>query len=309
MSTSESGWYVADVAGRAEGPLSREQLLQWRDQGRIARDALVWNLDAAHWRPLSQALGNLGPAVGAAATVARRNRAGSEASSRRAEKVERDSNKGQPEAVRRPVQVRPPATPPKPAPTVPAAAHQGQRLAWGFRRLLARNVDFLLLGGIGCSLLYALAMQQGWNAPVELDLDRQQGPVLFVLAMIPVALLLEALLLGLTGTTPGKWALGLRVLDARDQPMGIWMAGRRAVRVLLRGQALLIPPFSLLAYLVAAGDLVQHGQTHWDRSLDLRTHHGEISGARWWVGLVLLAIGYAALVDSLWVQLFLSLMR
>ncbi|MCB1613144.1 MAG: DUF4339 domain-containing protein, partial [Xanthomonadales bacterium] len=57
MIESGDGWFVADREGQATGPLTRPQLLELREQGKIGDQHLVWTLRQAEWVPLRRALG------------------------------------------------------------------------------------------------------------------------------------------------------------------------------------------------------------------------------------------------------------
>lgn len=280
-------YYVEDADGQASGPWTREQLQEAHRQRRHRPDALVWTLQWSEWRPLSQALGALpaAPVQAPAPPRAERSRPQTPAPAPRLQS----------------------ATAPG-----PASARQGlgaaavphveatQRFLWGLRRVLARSLDTLLLGGAAVSAWLVFGTQQGAELMGEFDPGQEQSVVLAGFLMLLSGLLLEVPLIGLTGYTPGKALLGLRVVDSHGRPIGIAAAWRRIWRVALRGQALWIPPFWILAWIIALGDLSQHGQTHWDRALGVRMEHRKIEGYRWWLALAAIGLAYMALLGGWW---------
>lgn len=86
----------------------------------------------------------------------------------------------------------------------------------------------------------------------------------FVLAMIA-----NAILIGLTGGNLGKWLFGVRVLDDMERPMGIIRSLKREARVFFHGLGLGIPVVSLITLIVAYRKLKMNGVTNWDRALDV----------------------------------------
>jgi S1-C subfamily serine protease len=120
-------------------------------------------------------------------------------------------------------------------------------------RFWARSVDL--------GLFYALAVLAvsdgyGWVA----------GPSrLLVSILTPLAWTLpEALFLSSIRTTPGKWALGLRVETGRGERLTFGAAWKRSVQVWLRGLGMGIPIISLFTMGHAYAVLVRERQASWD---------------------------------------------
>ena len=317
MIESGDGWFVADQHGVAQGPLTRAELQSMRETGRIGDDHLVWTLRESEWVPLRRALG-LQSTASSAQPAPRPpvSKPTSRAPDAKAPKAGKAPLPGT--APVRPaddwrlvVGKQPPAAVAEAllsAGKTAELAEKRERAVQGVRRLLARSIDLTLLGGIGWALLAMIGLRSGlWelnNPRVELQGFAMLVPALLVLAALP----LEAVMVGLSGYTPGRWLLGLRVVDRHGTAPGVTIGFHRATRVALIGQAFLIFPFSLIAYGVAFGSLLTSGRTHWDKALDLHIRTAPLSPNQWWIALVALGISSALWVDGLWMRLAYELM-
>lgn len=140
------------------------------------------------------------------------------------------------------------ATAPGPGPEAPAPAP-----VHPWARFWARSVDLLLFYA-----LVALAVP-GWHAWAETTAR------LLVSILTPLAWTLpEALLLSSLRTTPGKWAVGLRVETVDGERLEFGAAWKRAVQVWLRGLGAGIPIVSLVAMGRAYVLLAREGRSRWD---------------------------------------------
>jgi len=120
-------------------------------------------------------------------------------------------------------------------------------------RFWARSVDLLLFYA-----LVALAVP-GWHEWA------QTTARLLVSILTPLAWTVpEALLLSSIRTTPGKWALGLRVETEDGDRLTFAAAWKRAVQVWLRGLGAGIPVVNLVAMGRAWTVLVREGRSAWD---------------------------------------------
>jgi S1-C subfamily serine protease/uncharacterized RDD family membrane protein YckC len=149
-------------------------------------------------------------------------------------------------------------------------------------RFWARSVDLVLF--------YALVVLAvpGWHGWAQVP-ARLLASILTPLAWtIPEALLLSSL-----RTTPGKWALGLRVESADGERLEFGAAWKRAVQVWLRGLGAGIPILNLVAMGRAYLVLVREGRSTWD------AEEGTRVAARAWsrparAGAALGAVGAAS---------------
>lgn len=175
-----------------------------------------------------------------------------------------------------------------------------------WRRYFARYLDYLLwmmvmmlLIGIGLAFLD----QQMLGRFIDF-LEQPVGIVVqfilaFILAMIP-----NAILIGLTGGNLGKWLFGICVLDETERPMGISRALKREIRIFFYGLGLGIPIVTLITMFIAYQKLKEDGSTSWDQALGLRVvqrKNGLVQYIGNAVGIVLLValIGMARFLETL----------
>lgn len=135
-----------------------------------------------------------------------------------------------------------------------------------WRRYFARMFDTGLLGllifmplGTALAFLFPdvfsmLFESDGWLIASVMDV------VATYLAALPVI----ALLIGLTGTTPGKWLAGVRITRRDGRPIGFSNALRREFNVWTRGMAFAIPVITLIPLFLAHNRLVREKATSWD---------------------------------------------
>ena len=137
-----------------------------------------------------------------------------------------------------------------------------------WRRYLARTFD-MATGGVGLlvAAVFGLARYapETWLAIGPFIDNGISTAILVPLATIPES----AVLVGLTGGTPGKWLFGVRVLGADGRPVGLAVAIRRELLVWYRGLGLGLPVVSIVTALKAKGTLEETGRTSWDRTLAL----------------------------------------
>jgi uncharacterized RDD family membrane protein YckC len=120
---------------------------------------------------------------------------------------------------------------------------------------------------------------------------------LLLVASLPIT----AIILGLTGTTLGKWLMGIRVLRRDGRPIGIPKALGRELLVLAVGTGFALPLANLCAYAVACRNLVEDDITAWDQWLDLAVTQRPNNWRQWClsglvgglVAFVVLAAAYA----------------
>jgi uncharacterized RDD family membrane protein YckC len=94
----------------------------------------------------------------------------------------------------------------------------------------------------------------------ETPVGRLFDGMLTLVLMIPVS----AALIGLSGSSPGKWIFGVRVADVSGRPIGLTKAIVREAKVWLRGLGAGIPLVALFALWSSKEDLESKGRTAWD---------------------------------------------
>ncbi|HTN97689.1 MAG TPA: RDD family protein [Nordella sp.] len=178
-----------------------------------------------------------------------------------------------------------------------------------WRRYFARYLDYLLWS---MALLFLLSIGlASVNAPMFLRLVSLMegtggGPIAMVLGNILVlvlgivlALIPNAVLIGLTGGNLGKWLFGICVLSETDRPIGIIQAFKREGRVLFYGLGLGVPIVSLVTMILAYQKLKKDGATSWDQALAVKVVHRKNGVAQYIgfaVGLILLIGLFGVLV-------------
>ena len=171
------------------------------------------------------------------------------------------------------------------------AASDELGVAWPWPRFWARIFDtFLYSVPIGALL--------GLVFPTLFEADWTQGRfgayVLGFLAL-PLVMVLDAAVIAMTGTSPGKAIAGLRVLDLDRQKLTFETAARRNLQVYWKGLAIGIPLLNLVAYGSGYTDVKETGLTTWDQDTDTRVFVVDGSEYRT-IFIAVLAIG-AMLLD------------
>jgi uncharacterized RDD family membrane protein YckC len=140
-----------------------------------------------------------------------------------------------------------------------------------WRRCFARIVDTSLNGSFLAFLLLAQF------DPADRDLFFTAlgdfNPVADAILTFLIAIPGNAVMIGLTGGSVGKWLFGVRILDPAGQTIGIGRALRREVYVWVRGLGLGIPIIALITVIVAFRHLTSTGVTSWDREMGIVVVH------------------------------------
>lgn len=321
MNVGGEGWFVADAEGNARGPYTQAQLQAERDAGRVRDEHLVWTLRLSEWIPLKRAFGGQ-TAAEKAATPSQPQPASAPVKPPTTTKAPRPQPQAKAPKPRTPLPGTSPArssddwreSAGKPAPAKLAEAllaagkdqeqaRQRERVGEAIRRWLARQIDTVLLGGIGWALLAMLGYRFGlWSLGYP-SMELALAPIIALIVLVLAALPLEALLVGLFGRTPGRALLGLRVTNVHGAAPGLRAGAERAARVALYGQAMLVFPFVIFAYAIAGGSLVKNGRTHWDQALSLLVRSSPVNANQWWTALVVLAVAWALFIGDGWMKL------
>jgi hypothetical protein len=113
-----------------------------------------------------------------------------------------------------------------------------------------------------------------------------------------IAIPLNALLIGYTGGTLGKWLLGVRVLGNNGGPIGFVRAFRRECDVWVRGVGLYIPLITIVTCIVAYSTLKKTRAATWDTDKGIQVVHRD-SGLRQVAGTVTAVLAFAAVIVML----------
>lgn len=134
-------------------------------------------------------------------------------------------------------------------------------LARPWPRYWAKSLDLILIGGA----LFGVLGLAGLVTAADPRMDRLLG-----LLAIPVVLALEAIILALTGQTPGKALAGIRVIRAAGGKPALGTALLRALRLWLFGLALGLPLLSLGTLIYNFVKLRKGRLTSWDAREETR---------------------------------------
>lgn len=140
------------------------------------------------------------------------------------------------------------------------------RQAWN--RFLARITDGVLLS-ILFAFLFGVAADQ---EPSFLEFAIGQAMSLSLFAFF------EAFCISRWGMTPGKWIFRIRVVHGENRLLTYSEALRRAFQVLAQGMFFGIPPMVFLFEGLAFKELVDTGETQWDKRLNCAIQHAPMRG-------------------------------
>ena len=131
-----------------------------------------------------------------------------------------------------------------------------------FRRYTARVLDVTILSVLIRFVLFVLLRLR----PVPDGLVNTLIVLGFWLLSLPV----NAFFLHLWGTTPGKWIMGIRVLDFTGKKLDYADALFREWRVFGEGMGWQLPVYDLIRQYKSFMSYVQTGETDWDEGTEVR---------------------------------------
>ncbi len=158
-----------------------------------------------------------------------------------------------------------------PEPSMQPAAVQDEPRPW--RRVGARLVDMFVYIIVFSTIAAFVAPDLATRGPV----DPTKINPLYNLLLLPVLVLVEAVILHMFGTTPGKALYSLRVTTADGARLSFSQALSRTARLWVVGMGMGLPILSLLAPIASYFRLTGRGRTWWDESMDLRVESGPVS--------------------------------
>lgn len=160
-----------------------------------------------------------------------------------------------------------------------AAREEPARHPW--IRYWARSVDSLL-----AALGFAIVI--GFLSPGAFAED--DGDVALFFSALFVWIFVEAIMLSVWGTTPGKALMRIAVTRDGVRPLAFGDALARSFRVWFFGLGMGIPIVSVFTLIAAYKKLISRGKASWDTKLDLQVNHGKVSGLRWTALVVIILI-------------------
>ncbi|GLQ95805.1 RDD family protein [Dyella mobilis] len=276
-------WYV-ELDGAANGPHERAAVVQLHQLGRIDSHTLVWRagfpdwmgyaaagLDIPHDPPPLPPPSERDEQDAMRRVIARRN-----GSRRHAEAAD-----GLPE-------------------NAPKLEVEDDGWQWSapapWRRYFARVLDIFLLGTF--TWMVFTIISAATNQALFATLFRRGGlmgvpylsNVVLMASLIPV----QALLLGTSGTTVGKWIFGVRITRRDGSAIGIRAALGREVGVFCLGMLGGIPLLAFVPICISYRVLTRTGSTSWDRGKDwvvTQREPGDTQTTMFTLGILILVIG------------------
>jgi hypothetical protein len=163
----------------------------------------------------------------------------------------------------------------------PAAVRKG---AWRdtrphpWRRYFARMLDMVIVGLLTWQVIeVALALiAPDVEASLLAVLRQPYGMFLDAMATCAVVIPGNALMIGLTGLSIGKWVFGVKVTNRAGKPIGVGRALARELRVWMIGLGFGIPFITLITLLISIQHLGGARSTPWDKAQrNLVVHRAE----------------------------------
>jgi hypothetical protein len=222
---ADDSWYFLDAQGARQGPVSHERLAELVRQGELGPETLVWIHPDPAWSPLRDRL----PGLVAAPPAPFEATAGAE------------------------------TPPPRRGAWTDVSAHP-------WRRYFARSLDNMVVGTLTWVVIGAVLGVVNPSAAVWMSsLFRQPyGPILDGMATVFVVIPGNAVIIGLTGLSIGKWVFGVRVTNRAGRPIGIGLALAREVQIWITGLGLGVPLASFIALVMSYSRLQDRRATGWD---------------------------------------------
>jgi hypothetical protein len=100
------------------------------------------------------------------------------------------------------------------------------------------------------------------------------GEYLAGLIILPFALATDAIVIAVTGSSPGKALAGLYLATTEDEKVPVALSLQRSARLYVQGLVLGIPLLVLFGYIAARNDVRNEGTTGWDRATGTRVYAG-----------------------------------
>lgn len=228
--------------GGSVGPEPTKRLLELLDESVITLQTLVWRQGAADWQPLENALG-----------------------------LTADVPPALPDA--QPSMPPIPTSAPVPIEKNPAPSNKYSDYApHPWRRFVARVVDTFVGGMVvifPVNLVLLLLPQGVFEAVTKLMTNDYLASILLAFFAMPA----NAFLIGLTGSSLGKWLCGVQVAHMDGRLLGFQLALKREAMVWWRGLGMGITGVYFLTTFVGYRTLTKQQETSWDKDLLLRVSY------------------------------------
>ncbi|KLN61802.1 hypothetical protein WH96_05785 [Kiloniella spongiae] len=161
-----------------------------------------------------------------------------------------------------------------------------------WRRHFARWIDISIYGNlIFYPLIAPYSPEQLTNLLPLLSLTQ----LLAISCLVPMILfgavvLFNTALSGVTGTTVGKYLLGIKILNKDHSPLSILQTLKREVLVFIKGFALGLPVLSIITQMYGYFDLTMDKATSWDKSMNTVIVHRENNGLQFLICIISISL-------------------
>jgi uncharacterized RDD family membrane protein YckC len=268
----EAAWYYLRD-GDSVGPEPKKRLLELLDQGAVTRQTLVWREGAADWRSLDESLGlsaNAPPALPGAQSSA--------------------TPPGMP-----PIPPHSEGSPPEPISETRYPDYSPHPWRRYFARMLDTTVGAaVVMFAIGVVLV---AIDQDASKAFTDYLDKSDNRAINSLLTVAIAMLPNALLIGFTGSSLGKWIFGVSVTHLDGRLLGFRLALKREAMVWWRGLGIGFPLIALFTLISAFRTLKEKKKTSWDEELLLKVVHRPATATQMVLNFVGIALWLTILVS------------
>lgn len=236
MHGASESWYIA-LDGNSHGPFPFAKLREAAANERLTRETLVWSSGMPDWAPAGDIQGLfVPPPAPQVSSVAHTGRVADGVAPHDTGSDAHPESALQEEVV-------------------------GQK-AGAWRRLFARLIDlWLFVPATVFVVALALALVSSeWGIWIQ----DPTNSALFVLFVVPLAFLTEAIIVSIFGNSIGKAILGLQVRRTTGEALEFWPYAKRNLSVWAYGLGLCIPIFSVFTLISQARWLKHDGATGYD---------------------------------------------
>jgi len=142
-----------------------------------------------------------------------------------------------------------------------------------WRRYFARTIDVVIFANLMFFVLILVYIFFPSMLLCKNNLTNEEQTFYYLILLSFFYVPSEALLLYMTGSTPGKFIFGISVVSKDGNKIGFVTAIERTMSVWIKGFAFGIPGISLFTMLYSYDKLKNSGITNWDKSNNTKVLH------------------------------------
>ena len=149
-----------------------------------------------------------------------------------------------------------------------------------WRRYWARTIDMLMLW-IPIVYLLGYFLPSYFTLIIESSGGIKNSAFTIYMAVLPFVMLGEAIIMGTTGTTFGKWLLNINIVRKQDgDKLSFSEAFERCFLIWIKGLGLGFPLVSIFTMLVAGNNIKKNINASWDDSVSADVQCGPLSALK-----------------------------